>query len=69
MLTGISDDVIQDKPAIKKILRSIDNAAKPTSLSATGEPPSRDDYNEVGPVDDVGRQSSPEYAFNQYVSW
>ena len=61
--------VIQDKPVINEILKSVGEPTKPPALSPARGPPSWDDYNQGMPNDDVGEQSIPGFEFNQCVSW
>ena len=60
--------IIQDKPAINKILESVGEATQPPLLSPARGPPSWDDYNQDELADENGL-SIPEYEFDQCVSW
>ena len=60
--------VVQDKPVIKKILKSVGEATEPPKLSKARGPPNWDDYNQDTSAND-DKQSVPEFEFNQCVSW
>ncbi len=62
-----ADPLIQDKPVINKILKSVGEATESPSLSSARGPPCWDDYNQDSPVDENGL--FPEYEFDQCVSW
>ncbi|MCP3853037.1 MAG: hypothetical protein GY694_22830 [Gammaproteobacteria bacterium] len=69
--------VIQDKPVINKILKSVGEVIEPPVLRPEGSalgvspargPPSWDDYNQDLSVAE-NEQSIPDFEFNQCVSW
>ncbi len=60
--------VIQEKPVINKILKSVGEATEPPVLSQARGPPGWDDYNQDMSVVE-GEQSMPDFEFNQCVSW
>jgi len=60
--------VIQDKPVINKILKSVGEAIEPPVLSPARGPPGWDDYNQDLSVAE-NKQSIPDFEFNQCVSW
>ncbi|MCU7836871.1 MAG: hypothetical protein KZQ83_16670 [gamma proteobacterium symbiont of Taylorina sp.] len=61
--------VIQDKPVINKILKSVGEMTEPPILSPARGSPSWDDYSQEILIADMGGQSIPDYEFNQSVSW
>ncbi|NOQ80149.1 MAG: hypothetical protein GQ546_12205 [Gammaproteobacteria bacterium] len=61
--------VIQDKPVINKILKSVGEATEPPTLSKARGPPSWDDYCQDQLSEEVDEQSILDYEFNQCVSW
>ena len=60
--------VIQDKPVINKILKSVGKGIESPELSPARGPPSWDDYNQDTSAND-SKQSMPYFEFNQCVSW
>ena len=60
--------VIQDKPVINKILKSVGKGIESPELSPARGPPSWDYYEQDMSVDENG-VSIPEYKFDQCVSW
>jgi hypothetical protein len=60
--------VIQDKPVINKILKSVGEAIEPPAVSPAREPPGWDDYNQNMSVAE-DEKSIPDFEFNQCISW
>jgi hypothetical protein len=60
--------VIQDKPIINTILKSVGEATEPPLLMPARGPPGWDEYNQDELVDE-NKQSIPDYEFNQCIFW
>ena len=60
--------IIQDKPVINKILKSVGEDTEPPVLSPARGPQSWDNYNQDMPTAE-SEQSIPNFEFNQCVAW